>query len=116
PFNWSTPLKGSAMIESEHEALGPAFRTIEVQVAALFDRKRRDYGPSNIGDSWEAFVLVAVLVRMNDKMQRLINLQKTGAAPENESVMDSLADLANYCTIARLCAGGQWPGVERLPS
>jgi hypothetical protein len=103
---------------TDHERnlrLGAAFREIQATDAALFDRKQRDYGPGNIGDSWQAFGMASLLVRMNDKMQRLLNLSRTGAAPENESVLDSLSDLANYATIARMCIAGEWPMKEPEP-
>jgi hypothetical protein len=73
----------------------------------LFDRKQQDYGPGNIA----AFGELGVLVRANDKIERMKNLQKTGrmaAGAANESVADSWDDLANYGLIGKLCHAGLW--------
>jgi hypothetical protein len=49
---------------------------------------------------------------MNDKMQRLINLNYNQALEaSNESIRDSYEDLANYCVIALMVLDGEWEGV-----
>ena len=70
----------------------------------LFDKKQHDYGPGNIAKFGE----FGVLVRTNDKLERLINLNKRGDAPANESVMDTWQDLSVYGAIARVVKQGQW--------
>lgn len=78
-------------------------------------KKNADYGPRNISDS-PGGPLNGLLVRMHDKMGRLRNLMQTGAEPENESVRDTLLDLANYALIGMLVIDGKWPGSgEREP-
>ena len=71
---------------------------------ALFDKKQRDYGESNINK----FGAFGVLVRANDKMERLTNLFDRGTLPSNESVYDSWTDLSIYATIARAIKKGSW--------
>jgi hypothetical protein len=39
---------------------------------------------------------------MHDKLARINNLIDSGAEPENESLIDSFLDLANYAIIAQL--------------
>jgi hypothetical protein len=76
-------------------------------------KKQADYGPTNISLA-PGGPINGLLVRMNDKMQRLINLTYSGSTlePENEAIRDSYADLANYCVIALMVLDGKWEGVE----
>jgi hypothetical protein len=79
---------------------------IAVENIQLLDRKQQDYGPGNIA----AFGEFGVLVRANDKIERLKNLHKTGRLddPQNESVTDSWLDLSCYGIIAQLIRKGLW--------
>lgn len=79
-----------------------ALRVAIANIATL-DMKQRDYGSGNISSFGE----FGVLVRMNDKMERLKNLLKM-ELPKNESVEDSYLDLANYAIIAVLVRRGIW--------
>lgn len=58
-------------------------------------RKQRDYGPENI----RRFGRKGLIVRLHDKIARLENLDSSGQTPENESIQDTLLDIANYCAI-----------------
>ena len=78
----------------------------------LFHGKQRDYGPGNISQGINSFGDASVLIRMNDKMQRLIKLTKDGGDPVNESIEDSLNDIAVYAMILRMTREGSWPGVQ----
>jgi len=84
-------------------------------VSALFDelesllvRKHRDYGPTNISAS-PGGAMNGLRVRMHDKLARLNNLVDTGREPSNESLRDTLLDLANYAAIGVLVLDGKWP-------
>jgi hypothetical protein len=46
---------------------------------------------------------------MHDKLARINHLLDNGASPENEALIDSFIDLANYATIAQLVIRGEWP-------
>ncbi len=71
----------------------------------LFDKKQHDYGPQNIAK----FGASGVLVRSSDKIERLINLQNRGEAPEvEEPVTETWQDLTVYGAIARVCIDGKW--------
>jgi len=73
--------------------------------------KQSDYGPGNIASA-PGGAINGLLVRMNDKMQRLINLNYNQALEaSNESIRDSYEDLANYCVIALMVLDGEWEGV-----
>ena len=67
--------------------------------------KQRDYGPGNIN----AFGDFGILVRINDKLERLKNLYTNSRDPQHESVDDSWMDASNYGTIARMYRDGEWP-------
>lgn len=73
-------------------------------------RKQGDYGPANIALA-PGGPLNGLLVRMNDKLQRLINLTYSESKPNNEAIRDSYEDLANYCVIALMVMDGKWEGV-----
>lgn len=71
------------------------------EMVATFKAKRQDYGPSTT-ETWEKFGPVSMLTRMHDKLNRLDNVAMKPAAVKDESVRDTLLDLANYCIIMLL--------------
>ena len=66
------------------------------QMSTLLASKQHDYGHGNI----TAFGLQGVLVRLSDKVERLINLKSKTSTAKNESLMDTLRDIVGYCVIA----------------
>ena len=64
------------------------------EMATLLASKQHDYGHGNI----TAFGMKGVLVRLSDKVERLINLKSKKA--RNESAVDTLRDIVGYCVIA----------------
>lgn len=71
--------------------------------------KQLDYGPGNINNA-PGGAMNGILVRMNDKMERLKNLMyHSEGEPQNESIDDSLIDIANYAVIAMMVRNGSWP-------
>jgi len=74
----------------------------------LFIRKQASYGPKNIS----AFGARGCVVRMNDKMQRLIRLiwENKDNPLDNESIKDTLIDMAAYAHICILVLEDKWPG------
>lgn len=71
----------------------------------LLVNKQSDYGPGNIS----RFGLPGLVVRLNDKMERLINLAWGGKKPKNESVEDTLMDMCCYAVIGLMVQRGKWP-------
>ena len=62
----------------------------------LFERKNADYG-----DAFANYGTVGVLVRMEDKLKRSINITKTGIQlVDDEGLKDTLLDLHNYAAMA----------------
>ena len=92
------------------------FSSVIEEMYELFDKKQNDYGPGNIamGTMLETeeeirMSLMGIIVRMNDKINRLINLVvKKNKKPENESVIDSFIDIGNYSVIARILLERKW--------
>lgn len=66
-----------------------------------FVRKNHDYGNS-FEKSLDTFGLVAGIVRMNDKFERLVSLNDPNkdAQIASESLVDTLEDLSNYAAMA----------------
>lgn len=67
----------------------------------VFVRKNHDYGNS-FEKSLDTFGLVAGIVRMNDKFERLVSLNDPNkdAQIASESLIDTLEDLSNYAAMA----------------
>jgi hypothetical protein len=82
----------------------------------VFCKKQMDYGPGNIalGQTLSSpeevrLSLTGIIIRMNDKVQRLLNLiVKHNRGAQNESVEDAFGDLSVYGIIARIVADGKW--------
>lgn len=77
------------------EELTEVFKDITTEMANTFCRKNHDYGNSFF-ESLDKRGLVAALVRMEDKMNRLNALENTEALVKDEAIEDTLLDLANY--------------------
>ena len=82
--------------------LDDAFSIICSQLLTTFIRKHKDYGKDNILDTGE----MGIIFRVNDKVNRLKNLQKNNKEPENESIDETWIDIAVYAVIAILYRKG----------
>lgn len=71
------------------------FIDITSNMAKTYAAKNHDYGNS-FEQSLDKFGLVASIVRMEDKMNRIESLSKKEAEVKDESIKDTLLDLANY--------------------
>lgn len=72
-----------------------AFSDITTQMSKTYAIKNHDYGDS-FESSCNKFGLIASIVRMGDKMNRLESLIHKKAKVKEESIKDTLLDLANY--------------------
>lgn len=75
-------------------------KNIQDDCRELFAKKNNDYG-----DAFSKFGTVGVLVRISDKLQRLINItgNKVEVNVTDESLRDTLMDLHNYAAMAIMC-------------
>ena len=61
----------------------------------IYQAKNQDYGNS-FEKTLDRFGLVASIIRLSDKMNRIKSLSQKKAKVESESIEDTLLDLANY--------------------
>ena len=82
--------------EKEHQMKVNAFEDITISLRNIYDAKNRDYGDS-FSQSFQEEGMAMVRIRLGDKLNRLKNLTR-GAEQQvkDESVRDTLIDLANY--------------------
>lgn len=71
------------------------FMSITQNMAKTYAAKNHDYGNS-FEESLNEFGLVASVVRLVDKMNRIKSLIKKEAQVKDESIKDTLLDMANY--------------------
>ena len=74
------------------------FKQVQNEGLQLFIKKNKDYG-----ESYSNFGLVGIIVRLQDKINRLINISNTNITlVKEESLKDTLLDLHNYAALALL--------------
>ena len=103
-------------LELHYPIMTREFKRLQREDYELFCKKQYDYGPSNIamGTTLEneedvKLSTTGLVVRINDKVNRLINLTvKSDREGVTESVKDSFQDLTNYSIMARIVRGGKW--------
>ena len=87
------------------------FQRINKEQYELFAKKQHDYGPGNIsmGGNKE-LSLLALAIRMNDKVQRLLNIlhNNKGEIAVEESLKDTFQDLSVYGVIAQIVSNDKW--------
>lgn len=90
------------MLDNQPKTFEEAFDFISQKLKKLMINKQKDYGPGNI----LSFGEFGVLVRVNDKIERLKNLFKSRKEPKNESIEDTWEDIANYAIISLMLRRG----------
>ena len=116
PFEYKENVEAIEFIEAQYPETAHEFQRLQDEQYALFCRKQMDYGPSNIAMGTELktndekrLSLVGLIVRINDKVQRLINLVvKNNREAQNEPTIDAFKDLACYGIIAQIVKNGKW--------
>ncbi len=88
------------------------FREIQAENAALCERKNAAYGDRNL----TRFGAFGVMVRMMDKMERLINLVRPVGIERagDEAAKDTARDMANYATILQMFLEGRFDDEEEV--
>ena len=103
-------------IEREYPETAKEFQKIQFEQYETFCKKQMDYGPSNIsmgtgvGKSVNIkLATTALIIRINDKVQRLLNLVVSNDRDaQNEPVEDAFKDLSVYGIIAQIVRNGKW--------
>ena len=109
-------MTATAFIEKHYPETSKEFQRIQYEQWETFCKKQMDYGPSNIsmgtgvGEAVNVkLATTALVVRINDKIQRLLNLVVThDRDAQNEPVEDAFKDLSVYGIIAQIVKNGKW--------
>ena len=109
-------MTATGFIEKTYPETAKEFQRLQQEQYELFCKKQMDYGPSNIamgtglGSNINTRLsLIGLIVRTNDKIQRLLNLVVTNdREAQNEPVEDAFKDLSVYGIIAQIVRNGKW--------
>lgn len=77
------------------------YKRLQDDMLQTFINKDSDYGDS-FGKTFDKYGIVSALTRMSDKLNRLDNLAGTSEMKVDESIEDTLLDLANYAMLTYL--------------
>lgn len=89
-------------------------KKIQAEGLELFIKKNADYG-----NSYKQYGLIGVLVRLQDKINRALNITKNGIQVKDESLRDTLIDLHNYAAMALMELDtpiSMLPKIQRFPT
>ena len=75
-----------------------SFRQIANGLTELYERKNADYGNS-FSKTFEEFGLTSPVIRLSDKVERLKTLSKQEAKVKDESIQDTVMDIAVYAML-----------------
>ena len=113
---FKTNIDAISHIEKHYPETAKAFQEIQYEQYETFCKKQMDYGPSNIsmgtgvGEAVnKKLATTALVIRINDKVQRLLNLVVSNdREAQNEPVVDAFKDLSVYGIIAQIVKNGKW--------
>lgn len=77
------------------------FKDILNKMYEIYERKNADYGDS-FAKSYDEFGLVSPVIRLSDKVERLKTLCNKEAQVTDESIIDTLIDIAVYAVLTVL--------------
>ena len=108
-YTWQTKESLSGLSKTDIFAMNLAEVIDELE--DIINYKQQDYGSNAIlGSPYGA--LNGIIVRMHDKMNRIIHLEKTKATSSkinNESLRDTFIDVAGYALLAVLVIDDRFP-------
>lgn len=79
-------------------------RNICKELNDTYERKNHDYGDS-FGETYKKLGIISAITRISDKYNRLVNLctlPEEERKVKDESVSDTLLDMANYCIMTEI--------------
>lgn len=97
-FIWTPGTTMATLKEIVHKGdfNGVSFESLCCELITLHERKNKDYGGA-FNKSMSKFGVTALMIRLNDKLERLESLFKNGKAEViDESFEDTLRDIACY--------------------
>ena len=83
------------MTETEYSNKVRHHADICEELNEIYARKNHDYGDS-FGKGYAEYGMVMAVIRLEDKLNRLKSLIKAESLVKDESINDTLMDLANY--------------------
>lgn len=92
---------GAVYVGTEVDAKVELHREICEEIHDLYETKNHDYGDS-FGKGFREYGLIMPVIRLEDKLNRLKQLVDREGLVKNESVEDTLIDLANYAIMTVL--------------
>lgn len=81
--------------EPKSKDTNPLFNTLLDQIKDTHEKKNHDYGNS-FAKSMDEFGMPAAAIRLSDKLNRFKSLIKSEAQVKDESIEDTLLDMAAY--------------------
>lgn len=101
--------------EAKYPELSKQFLKIQKEQYELFAEKQLNYGPNNITlgtnlstEKEKYNSLFGLVIRLNDKVQRLLNLISNKKEEINESIEDNFLDISIYGIISLLVKREKW--------
>lgn len=85
-----------------------AHEAICKELNKIYERKNADYGDS-FGKSFKEYGLTMACIRLDDKLNRIKALRTKEAQVADESIEDTLLDLANYAIMTLVEMRGDKP-------
>ena len=111
----NSTLTATEFIQQKYPETSQLLRELQDMQYKLFCSKQQDYGSGNIslgGDMDKIedrkFAMLGLSIRMNDKLQRMLNLLKSGETPNNETIEDTLIDISTYALMTIIVNKGVW--------
>lgn len=84
------------MSENSEQIRINQLKLVQKEALSLFRKKNADYG-----DAFATYGPIGVIMRIGDKIQRLISIEKKGVnIVKEETIRDTLIDLHNYAAMA----------------
>ena len=74
------------------------FKQITKEMIELYEKKNHDYGDS-FGETYQKLGLISAVTRITDKVNRLQSLSTKEQKINDESIRDTLIDLADYAVM-----------------
>lgn len=84
--------------EPKSKGTNPLFNTLLDQIKDTHEKKNHDYGNS-FAKSMDEFGMLAAAIRLSDKLNRFKSLIKSEAQVKDESIEDTLLDMAAYAVM-----------------
>lgn len=80
------------------------YKSICEELNKTYEKKNHDYGNS-FGDTFEKLGIISAVTRITDKYNRLVSLctlPEEERMVKDETISDTLLDMANYCIMTEL--------------